>query len=193
MCFLTSSWQNQCISEQGCQSFRPFSSVPIPYTECMLPTTKQVKKAVEHGCAHEKTAIQEYELRMKQNHTNFKVKRCGLVTNKDYPWLHVTPDFLCCCGFCGKAYGEVKCPLCLENSDFETYCANKYSCLRRDSSGNYTLPIDHQYYYSLEASGKNRTFLYSLTRFNMADHKQRVPKLIGESADQHLPPLKEKK
>ena len=26
----------------------------------------------------------------------------------------------------------------------------------------------------------------------MADHKQRVPKLIGESADQHLPPLKEK-
>ena len=46
---------------------------------------------------------------------------------------------------------------------------------------------------SLEASGKNRTFLYSLTRFNMADYKQRVPKLIGESADQHLPPLKEKK
>lgn len=83
---------------------------------------------------------------MKQTHTNFKVKRCGLITNKDYPWLHVTPDFLCCCGFCGKAYGEVKCPLCLENSDFETYCANKYSCLRRDSSGNYTLPIDHQYY-----------------------------------------------
>ena len=26
----------------------------------------------------------------------------------------------------------------------------------------------------------------------MADYKQRVPKLIGESADQHLPPLKEK-
>ena len=46
---------------------------------------------------------------------------------------------------------------------------------------------------SLEASSKNRTFLYSLTRFNMADYKQRVPKLIGESADQHLPPLKEKK
>ena len=117
---------------------------------CYPELNKFTNKAVEHGCKHEETAIREYELRMKQTHTNFKVERCGLIINEDYPWLHATPDFLCSCDCCGKGCGEVKCPLCLENSDFETYSAKKSSCLKKDSCGNYLLPKDHQYYYQVQ-------------------------------------------
>ena len=34
---------------------------------------------------------------MKELHPNFKIIRCGLFINEEYPWLHGTPDFLCSC------------------------------------------------------------------------------------------------
>ena len=50
---------------------------------------------------------------MKELHTNFKIIKCGIFINEEYPWLRSTPDFLCCCDW-GEGCGEVKYPFCIE-------------------------------------------------------------------------------
>ena len=92
-----------------------------------------------HGCKHEGLAISAYEHVMKEKHKNFKIVKCGMFINKKYPWLHATPDFLRSCDCCGEGCGEVKCPLCIENCDFESYVSKSLSCLRKGSAGNYFL------------------------------------------------------
>ena len=49
-------------------------------------------EAVLHGCKHEADAIKAYEEEMKNSHADLKLLRCGLVINKEYPWIHATPD-----------------------------------------------------------------------------------------------------
>ena len=41
---------------------------------------------------------------MKEKHINFQVTKCGTFINQQYPWLHVTPDFLCRCDCCGDGF-----------------------------------------------------------------------------------------
>ena len=50
---------------------------------------------------------------MKELHTNFKIIRCGIFINEEYPWLHTTSAFLCSCD-CGESCGEFKHPFCIE-------------------------------------------------------------------------------
>lgn len=50
--------------------------------------------------------------------------------NEDMPWIHATPDFLCECDCCGQGCGEVKCPLSLDNCNFESYVLKKDACLK---------------------------------------------------------------
>ena len=53
--------------------------------------------AVTYGCKHEDDAIKAYEQTMAMTHTDFKISKCGLVINEEYPWIHATPDFLVSC------------------------------------------------------------------------------------------------
>ena len=46
-------------------------------------------KAVTYGCKHEDDAIKAYEEIMAMTHTDFKISKCGLVINQEYPWIHV--------------------------------------------------------------------------------------------------------
>ena len=55
--------------------------------------------ATEHSCRHEEDAISVFEKVMRTRHEHFKIQRCGMFVNKDYPWLHATPDFLCSCDY----------------------------------------------------------------------------------------------
>ena len=87
----------------------------ICYPELSKITTK---KAVLHGCQHEAGAINSYEQFMKTKHVSFKVLKCGTFINEDHPWVHATPDLLCT-GCCGEGCGEIKCPFCIENLDFD--------------------------------------------------------------------------
>jgi len=64
---------------------------------CYPELNKLNTKAVRHGCKHEQDAINTYENAMKKEHVNFKVVKCGLIINEEYPWLHASPDFLCSC------------------------------------------------------------------------------------------------
>lgn len=55
---------------------------------------------------------------------------------KDLPFLHATPDFLMPCSCCGDGCGKVKCPLSIENCDFENYCKKDSSCFEM-KEGNF--------------------------------------------------------
>ena len=105
--------------------------------------------ATEHGCKHESIAIKAYEKVMKEKHINFHVRTCGTFINQQYPWLHATPDFLCSCDCCGEGCGEVKCPYCLKDTDFEDYIDKYNSCLKSEN-GAVILKREHAYYYQTQ-------------------------------------------
>ncbi|XP_068743620.1 uncharacterized protein [Montipora capricornis] len=117
---------------------------------CYPELNKVFSKAIMHGCKHEGLAISAYEHVMKEKHKNFKIVKCGMFINKEYPWLHATPDFLCSCDCCGEGCGEVKCPFCIDNCDFESYVSKSSSCLRKDSAGNFWLKKEHEYFYQTQ-------------------------------------------
>ena len=113
-------------------------------TICYPNIFKFSNTATEHGCKHESIAIEAYEKVMKEKHTNFHVETCGTFINQEYPWLHATPDFLCCCDCCGEGCGEVKCPYCLKDTDLEDYTDKSSSCLKSEN-GATSLKRDHAY------------------------------------------------
>ena len=92
---------------------------------CYLNVFKFSTAATRHGCKHEPLAIKEYEKQMKSEHENFQVQMCSTFINKEYLFLHATPDFLCSCDCCGPGCGEVKCPIFIDNLDFESYVLKK--------------------------------------------------------------------
>lgn len=61
---------------------------------CYPSILKFSTAATEHGCKHDSLAIKTYENIMKQKHVNFKLERCGMFVNAQYPWIHATPDSL---------------------------------------------------------------------------------------------------
>jgi len=79
-------------------------------TICYPSLNKINTKAIRHDCKHEGAAIKAYETVMKKSHVNFRVKKCGLFINKDYPFLHATP-------------------FCIHDANFEEYVRLKNSCL----------------------------------------------------------------
>ena len=118
-------------------------------TICYPELFKFSTAATEHGCQHEESAILAFEKVMKTQHRNFKVKRCGMVINKDYPWLHATADFLCSCDCCGEGCEEIKFPYCIDNCNFEQYIQKPSICLEnRDDF--LRLKENHQYYYQVQ-------------------------------------------
>ena len=61
----------------------------------------------------------------------FQVSRCGLFTKKQYPFLQATPDFLTSWDCCGLGCGEIKCPICIQDGDFDKYVQEKSSSLEK--------------------------------------------------------------
>ena len=106
-------------------------------------------KAVKYGCKYEESAIKAYEQVMKEHHVNFELKRCGLFINKEYPYIHATPDFLVSCDCCGLGCGEVKCPISIKNGDFEEYSRKSTACLE-NVNGKLKLKRTHNYYYQVQ-------------------------------------------
>ena len=106
-------------------------------------------KAIKHGCKYEAYAIRAYEAKMKAAHKNFKLERCGLFINQEYPFLHATPDFLVSCDCCGLGCGEVKCPFTLQHGDFKKYAEENHSCLE-EINGKLSLKREHNYYYQVQ-------------------------------------------
>ena len=105
-------------------------SQPLIKSICYPHLFKINTKAVTYGCKHE-DAIKAYEEIMAMTRTDFKISKCGLVINQEYPWFHATPDFLVSCSCCGLGCGEIKCPFCIDKCDFDSYVLKRTSCWER--------------------------------------------------------------
>ena len=64
---------------------------------CYPHLFKVTSKAITHGKKYEKTAVETYVSLMSQTHKDFQVKYCGMIVDKEHPWLHATPDFMASC------------------------------------------------------------------------------------------------
>ena len=116
---------------------------------CYPHLYKVNSKAIGHGCKYEEYAIKAYKTHMEKRHVNFQVSRCGLFIDKRYPCLHATPDFLTSCDCCGLGYGELKCPICIQDGDFDKYVQEKSSCLEK-VDGTFMLKRKHNYYFQVQ-------------------------------------------
>ena len=112
---------------------------------CYPSFFQATSKAILHGCKYEATAIAIYEKHMQSHHKNFKVIKCGLFVNKEFSFLHATPDFLTYYDCCGEGCGEMKYPISIENLDFENYAKKDCSCLEL-VHGRFRLKRSHIYY-----------------------------------------------
>ena len=101
-------------NKAACHTDPPQPSQSLIKAICYPNVFKFSTTVTRHGCKHERLAIKEYEKQMKSEHKNFQVQKCGTFINKEYPFLHAVPDFLCSCDCCGLACGEVKCPFCVD-------------------------------------------------------------------------------
>ena len=106
-------------------------SQSIIKTICYPQLFKVDNKAVHHGSKNESKAISAYSNVMSVSHKHFNVSKCGMFIDKEKPWMHATPDFLCSCSCCGDGCGEVKCPYSIENNDFESYAQKEVPALRK--------------------------------------------------------------
>lgn len=109
---------------------------------------KVTSKAISNGKKYEKTALETYVSLMSWTHKDFQVKYCGMIVDKEHPWLHATPDFMASCSCCGDGCREVKCPYSIKNGDFQAYISKKSSCLEM-VKGKLRLRRN-QYYYQAQ-------------------------------------------
>ncbi|PFX11557.1 hypothetical protein AWC38_SpisGene24661 [Stylophora pistillata] len=107
-------------------------------TICYPHLFKVNRKAIKHGCKYEDIAIKAYVEMISTKHVN-----------SQHPFLHASPDFLSLCDCCGLCCGEVKCPISIQDCDFDKYALQKSSCLDK-VDGSFKLIRSHNYYYQLE-------------------------------------------
>ena len=124
-------------------------SQSIIKTICYPQLFKVDNPAVRHGCKNESKAINAYSNVMSVSHKDFMVTKCGIFIDREKPWMHATPDFLCSCSCCGEGCGEIKCPYSIENNDFESYAQKGSSCLKK-VDGTFYLKRTHNYYYQVQ-------------------------------------------
>ena len=73
------------MSKQACQTNPAQPSHSLIKTICHPNIFKFSNAATEHGCKHEKLALNSYELTMKEKHIQFKIKECGLFVISSIP------------------------------------------------------------------------------------------------------------
>ena len=117
----------------------------ISYPDLFKVTTK----AISHGRKNESAAVNAYTKTMLETHRDLKVEQCGMIVDKQHPWINATPDFLVSCSCCGNGCGEVKCPYNIENCDLESYVEKKNSCLE-NVNGKVQLKRNHQYFFQVQ-------------------------------------------
>ena len=68
------------------------------------------------GVDHESTAIDQYLVKVKENHDGLQITKAGLFIDPDRPYIAATPDGIIQCDCCGKRAVEVKCPFNYKDS-----------------------------------------------------------------------------
>ena len=99
--------------------------------------------------------------RLISKNVNLKLERCDMFINKDYQFIHATPDFLVSCDCCGLGCGEIECPISILNGDFGKYLLKKNCCLEKGDVGM-KLKRTNNYYYQVQ----QQLFTLSDRKFN---------------------------
>ena len=81
---------------------------------------------------YEIDAVNAFDELMRPLHKSFKIIQCGLFINKEHPFIHATSDFLSYCDCCGEGCGEVKCPITINDCNFDDYAMKSNACLMKD-------------------------------------------------------------
>ena len=72
-------------SKQALHTNPALPSQSLIQSICYPELNKIFSKAIKHGCEHEELAISAYEQVMKQKHRIFKIVKCCMFINKEYP------------------------------------------------------------------------------------------------------------
>ena len=104
--------------------------------------------ATEWGLKSEQSAIDQYRYAVSKDHQNFKVRKCGLIINQNYPYLAATPDAVVSCDCCGIGVSEVKCPFKYKDLhpceiDSSEFFLHKHS---QNNTCNGSLKTNHKHY-----------------------------------------------
>ena len=106
-------------------------------------TPPETIRHLKYGLRLESTARRAYESMLKRTgHKDVKITLCGLLVDKDLPYIGASPDGIVECSCCSKRLLEIKCPTsCMHASPNET----NVECLQvRD--GATLLKKQHKYY-----------------------------------------------
>ena len=95
------------ISKLACHTNPAQPSQSLIKAICYPNLFKFSTAATEHGCRHEDQAIETFENFMRKKRIGYRTIKCGVFINKQFPWLHATPDFLSWCK-CPGGHSTVK-------------------------------------------------------------------------------------
>lgn len=109
--------------------------------------------SMKWGIDHERAASRAYgtEMRERRGHSFLTVAECGLLVDKDRPYLGASPDGLVSCPDCTPPCGllEIKCPWSCRSSTVAEACASAdFCCELRD--GKVALKRDSPYFYQIQ-------------------------------------------
>jgi len=102
------------------------------------------------------------------------VKRCGLFIHEVFQIIGASPDGMIRCNCCGDGVLELKCPLCLAETD--DFASLKY--LQENNTSNFELKEKHPYFYQVQTqmfcTGKGYAdfFIWSPKKH----HQERIPR-----------------
>lgn len=106
-------------------------------------------KHMKWGLSHEPAAKRLYEKKMNKSHGHIIIQPCGLIIDKDKPFLASSPDGLVKCTHCQPCQGllEIKCPSVHRQKTPEEACCDKnFFC----EIVNVSLKRSHNYYYQIQ-------------------------------------------
>lgn len=114
---------------------------------CYPETKGFTTPAVSYGRTHEEDAKEAYKSTMVE-HQGFSMRSCGLIIDKDVPYLGASPDALVECACCGGGVLEVKCPWSAQDLRSLNDAAKelKNFCLKVLPDGSLHLSKDHPFY-----------------------------------------------
>ena len=129
-------------------------SISLIKTICYPEQRKFLSAACQYGCKHEDTARQAYVEKLRTEHENFVVIRCGLILDPEFPFMGATPDGLVNCKCCNTGVLEIKCPFSCKHKDFTEVASENPSFFLDDDDGQLTLKEDHAYYFQVQLQMK---------------------------------------
>lgn len=101
------------------------------------------------GKNHEDKAVKILFEKIKHDHINLKKRQCGLIINKEFPFLGASPDALFDCNCHGSYPVEIKCPYTLRFSKYSEDLLQMNNAFLENVDGLWKMKATHEYFYQV--------------------------------------------